>query len=113
MVYDPLADAEGSGRMSDGFRRENTKFFPKLGECIEVVRGDDGNGIFFDNRPTPEMYNGEYMVTPSPEAQVLETAKKIMKDDVTVKKIPFYNVSNTDGGSTVYIGKEVEINGNQ
>ena len=36
-----------------------------------------------------------------------------MKDDVTVKKIPFYNVSNTAGGTTVYIGKEVEINGSQ
>lgn len=99
--------------MSEGFRREHQEFFPKLGESIEVVRGEDGNGVFFANRPTPETYDGEYMVTPSPEAQVLETAKKLMKDDVTVKKIPFYNVSNTAGGSTVYIGKEVEINGNQ
>lgn len=54
-----------------------------------------------------EPYDGEYTVTPKVEAQTLPTKEKVMLDDVTVKAIPFFNVSNTSGGSTVYIGSEV------
>lgn len=50
-------------------------------------------------------YEGEYEVTPSmSEEIVLETAKKVMTDDVTVHKVPRYDVANTAGGTTVYIG---------
>ena len=34
----------------------------------------------------------------------LETAKKLMTDDVTVKKLPRYDVANEAGGTTIYIG---------
>lgn len=54
-----------------------------------------------------ETYSGAYTVTPSSSEQTLETASKLMEDDVTVKEIPYYDVSNTSGGSTVYIGTEV------
>lgn len=53
-------------------------------------------------------YDGEYTVTPDVEAQTLETALTYMEEDLTVKAIPFFNVSNNSGGSTVYIGKEIE-----
>lgn len=52
-------------------------------------------------------YEGPYEVTPQVEAQTLETAGKIMKNDVAVKAIPIYEVSNTSGGSTVYIAKDL------
>lgn len=53
-------------------------------------------------------YDGEYVVTPSTEdAVTLQTAQKLMDADVHVQKIPFYDVSNDQGGSTVYIGTEV------
>lgn len=52
-------------------------------------------------------YKGAYVVTPRVEAQVLPTAEKLMADDVTIKAIPIYDVSNTSGGSTVYIAREV------
>ena len=52
-------------------------------------------------------YEGPYSVTPKVDAQSLETRDKYMKNDVTIKAIPYYNVSNTSGGSTVYIGKEI------
>lgn len=53
-------------------------------------------------------YDGEYVVTPSTEdAVTLQTAQKLMDADVHVKKIPFYDVTNNQGGSTVYIGTEV------
>lgn len=54
-----------------------------------------------------EKYEGEYAVTPKVEAQTLPTKEKVMVDDMTINAIPFFNVSNTSGGSTVYIGKEV------
>ena len=54
------------------------------------------------------IYNGNYTVTPSVEEQTLKTANKKMLEDVTVKKIPFYETSNLSGGNTVYIGSEVE-----
>ena len=53
-------------------------------------------------------YTGDYVVTPKVDEQILPTENKLMEDDVTIKAIPFYNVSNTAGGSTVYIGKELE-----
>lgn len=54
-----------------------------------------------------EVYMGEYDVTPNIEQQVLETANKVLVENVTIKKIPFFEVGNTSGGTTVYIGKEV------
>ena len=49
-------------------------------------------------------YTGPYEVTPMPEAQKLTTNGKLMKADVTVKAIPYFNVGNPSGGSTAYIG---------
>ena len=50
-------------------------------------------------------YEGDYEVTPSLSEDItLETAKKLMTDDVTVHKVPRYDVENTAGGITVYIG---------
>ncbi len=54
-----------------------------------------------------EIYTGDYRVTPKVEEQTLSTKEKSMVKDVTVKAIPFFNVSNTSGGRTVYIGSEV------
>ena len=52
-------------------------------------------------------YRGSYVATPEVERQVFETKHKFMEDDFLVKAIPFYEVSNTAGGSTIYIGNEV------
>lgn len=48
-------------------------------------------------------YEGEYTVTPKVEEQTLPTKAKIMKEDLSVKGIPVFNVSNSAGGSTFYI----------
>ena len=55
-----------------------------------------------------ERYTGEYEVTPLVTSQVLETKQKLMTDDLKIKEIPFFNVSNTSGGTTVYIGGDIE-----
>lgn len=54
-----------------------------------------------------ELYAGDYTVTPKIEEQEMQTKGKVMTENIMVKSIPFFNVSNTSGGSTVYIGNEV------
>lgn len=54
-----------------------------------------------------ERYEGKYDVTPKVESQTLQTKEKYLLKDVTIKAIPFFEVSNLDGGQTVYIGKEI------
>lgn len=56
-------------------------------------------------------YEGEYVITPRVEAQTMPTAQKYMAQDVQIEGIPFFETSNTSGGKTAYIGKEVEVYG--
>lgn len=49
-------------------------------------------------------YDGPYEVTPAVDKQIMPTDQKLMTDDMTINAIPYYDVSNTSGGSTVYIG---------
>lgn len=52
-----------------------------------------------------EYYQGEYVVTPKMfEGTVLPTKEKTMADDVIVLEVPFYEVSNETGGTTVTVG---------
>ena len=54
-----------------------------------------------------ELYQGPYEVTPKAyEAQVLQTINKTLQNNVTVFKVPYYEVSNLSG-KTVYIAEEV------
>lgn len=50
-----------------------------------------------------EEYKGSYEVTPKVEAQILQTAEKVMRDDVTIKEIPYVEVTNPAGGTTIII----------
>ena len=54
-----------------------------------------------------EPYEGPYDVTPKVTAQTLPTAKKLMREDVSVRAIPYFDVSNPAGGNTIYIANEV------
>lgn len=54
-----------------------------------------------------DYYEGEYTVIPKTAEQVLPTEKKMMGSDITIKEIPFFDVSNTSGGTTVYIANEI------
>lgn len=52
-------------------------------------------------------YEGEYDVTPSTyNDQVLATRNLVMSKDVTVRKIPQFEVSNASDGKTLIIGEE-------
>lgn len=51
-------------------------------------------------------YTGDYIITPMPyESQTMDTRNKLMRDDVTVLAIPYFETSNTSG-ITIYIGGE-------
>lgn len=56
-------------------------------------------------------YTGEYVVTPKTyDEQILPTKNKKMVDNLKVKKIPQYEVSNSAEGYTLIIGEE-SLNG--
>lgn len=81
---------------------------PTITEADEgrVLTASGGAAVW---RDLPK-YTGEYTVTPSADsAQTLETAQKYMGDNVTVEKIPYYEMDNTSGGTTIYIGSDGEI----
>ena len=82
---------------------------------VDVVVGktkDKLTGVIGQSGGSFPKYEGDYEVTPSMKNDItLETAKKLMTDNVTVKKIPRYDVSNEAGGTTVYIATKEEQNG--
>lgn len=53
-------------------------------------------------------YDGPYVVVPDAHYdQTLYTNNKVMKDNVTVTKVPFHETHN-ESGTTVYIAMEVQ-----
>ena len=53
-----------------------------------------------------EIYGGPYTVTPMVKGQTLKTASKLMKDNVKVLSVPYWETSNPTG-NTAYIAAEV------
>lgn len=51
-------------------------------------------------------YEGDYDVIPKTYLQTLDTDNKVLRDDVRVHEIPYFETSN-EKGTTVYIGAEV------
>ena len=49
-------------------------------------------------------YDGDYVIIPKAVGQMLPTKDKVMKDNVTVEKIPYAEVTNNSGGTTATIG---------
>lgn len=50
-----------------------------------------------------DIYDGEYHVIPKVSEQTLQTTRKFMTKDVTIEKIPLYEVDNKKG-TTIIIG---------
>ena len=72
---------------------EEPSFAFSISEAIQLINTDT--------------YNGEYVVKPKMfEGTVLPTKDKTMTDDVTVLEVPYYEVTNQSGGTTVYIATE-------
>lgn len=79
--------------------------FPTLNVQDESIKLTNPVTIIYQDNE--ESYEGTYEVTPKVSRQVvLPTKKKLMKDDVTVLKIPQFEVSNETGGITLILGDE-------
>lgn len=89
-------DFKTEQRFSLSLKESNQAFKTNCGEVHKVVEYIGG-----------ELYEGDYTVTPKVEAQTIPTKDKVLTEDMKVRAIPFFNVSNTSGGNTVYIGSEV------
>ena len=80
---------------------------PKISGFVSAPKSLSGNigaeTVNVGGRP----YKGDYIVAPKMDQQMLDTKGAIMEDDVTILAIPVYRVSNTSGGTTVYIANEV------
>lgn len=70
--------------------KEDSCFHLDFGEFIEIDPFD--------------YYDGDYIVTPLDEDQILDTRQKAMRNDVTVLAVPYAEVDNPYGGVTVTIG---------
>lgn len=84
----------------------------EMDECYEVglAESSESYDMTLDtavNVTGGEYYTGDYEVTPRAATEVvLPTEGLVMSDDVTVRKIPYYETSNPTG-KTVYIASEV------
>lgn len=65
---------------------------------MKETGGSGGNISLQSKSATPS--TEQQMVTPDPGFYGLS--------DVTIKPIPYFEVSNTSGGDTAYIGKELD-----
>ena len=54
----------------------------------------------------PQNYEGSYEIDPAKSSQVLPTKDKLMREDMTVLGIYYYEVTNEQGGKTVTIGRD-------
>ena len=78
------------------FSESSQTLLAKFGEIQTVTKYVGG-----------DPYDGDYMVTPKVIAQTMPTKDKVLVDDVHIASIPYFDVSNNSGGSTVYIAKEI------
>lgn len=87
---------------SDGFRGtfgNSTDFTGSFGEGSIIVQCDY------------PVYTGETSVTPKANEQtILETNEKVLMSDITVFEVPYFQVSNPQGGNTAYIAINTEVN---
>ena len=71
----------------------------------KIQNGGNLKGKFsFASGCNHEPYDGDYIVDPTFDKQVLETQSKLMLENVEVNPIEVSRVSNPSGGTTVYIG---------
>ena len=76
-------------------------------EPIEAIHFHAEPHVIAVNSGDVPVYDGAYSVTPKVyEETTLETKQKLMQNNVTVARIPQYQVSNDADGVTLIIGEE-------
>lgn len=85
-------------------RTDPIKWSSDTGFADAIKNIEANNNSNSGNSSNFEYYDGEYEVTPSTKQQTLETESKVMRENVIVEPIPYSEVSNGAGGTTVTIG---------
>ena len=67
------------------------------------ITGSVAVGAAVEHRP--DWWDGEYDVVPDVDGKTLPVSGKTMREDVEVLAIPFAEVGNEAGGTTVTIGR--------
>lgn len=84
----------------------------ELDECYNVCMEESNSALDVEldtavNVTGGTYYTGDYEVIPQASNEIiLPTEGLVMSDDVTVRKIPYYETSN-ESGKTAYIASEV------
>lgn len=86
------------------FSSSNDNLTAAFEESEQNIDADFGEIKIIEVDKDTEIYNGSYTVTPKAYEQKLETENRKMTDNVTVKEIPYFEVSNNAGGNTLNIG---------
>lgn len=80
---------------------------PATATTLGTVKVGEGLVVTEDGTLSVEAYEGETAVTPKVyEGVTLPTSGKVMRSDVSVSKVPQYEVSNESEGLTLIIGEE-------
>ena len=71
-----------------------------LGQMREII-----GSLILPTRSSEEIYEGSYDIEPdTSDEQILPTKRKILSDDIVVRKIRYSETTNPSGGCTVFIG---------
>ena len=104
-------DGESSGKASNVLHGEisggsiSGSVGQKTGKASGVLQGGVSASVEpIENYPLP--YTGSYVVDPLKREQVLPTESKVMTQDLKVLGIYYYEVTNSNGGKTVTIGRD-------
>lgn len=93
MITIPMTVQASAVTIPMGVSATSAEFLMSIGAAYTLVNA-------------PE-YEGLYEVTPKAHSeQTLDTKGKLMTDDVTVFKIPYYETSNLFDGLTVFIAED-------
>lgn len=61
-----------------------------------------------------DTYSGDYKIVPKAHvSQILNTTNKVLKEDILVTEVPYWETCNESNGTTAYIAKEVDTNGDK
>lgn len=56
-----------------------------------------------------DAYSGPYEITPKAfESQMLETKNRVLRANLEITEVPYWETSNEAGGNTVYIADEIK-----
>lgn len=91
-------------RLSVRFREQDMRFSVGFAESRSDFTAVFDNLEIVSKAPDVEFYGGPYEIVPAVKEQRLETAHKMLDENLVVKEIPYSEVSNLANGLTVTIG---------